>query len=109
MTHKKPTLADLKSPPPLPCPLCERPNLNPSNHHMIPKSRGGKVTKTICIDCHKAIHSVFTNKELEEKYNNVDELMLHDQFSKMVKFISKQDPGGKVNIVHTNNRKRKGF
>jgi|SRR5271156_207664 len=103
----KPTLADLKNPLPLPCPVCERPNMNPSDHHMVPRSRGGKSTETICRDCHKAIHSVFSNKELEATYHTVDALMSHEQFAKMVAFIAKQDPGGKLNIKHTNERDKK--
>lgn len=42
---------------PDPCPLCTRPNYFPSDHHLVPKSRGGKVTKTICSDCHRMIHA----------------------------------------------------
>lgn len=103
----KPILADLKKPKPLPCPICERPNMHPSDHHMIPRSKGGKTTETICRDCHKAIHSVFSHTELKTTYHTVEALMGHEQFRKMIAFISKQDPGGKVNIKHTNERDRK--
>lgn len=103
----KPTIADLKNQPLL-CPICERPNYHPSDHHMIPKSRGGKVTETICRDCHKAIHATFTNKELEAKYHKVDVLLAHEEFAKMIKFIAKQDPAGKVKIKKSKDRLRRG-
>ena len=75
---------------PAPCPLCGRPNESPSDHHLVPKSRGGKVTETICRDCHTAIHSVFTNKELEREYSTIDALMAHEEFAKMIAHIAKQ-------------------
>jgi len=74
---------------------------------MVPRSRGGKTTETICRDCHKAIHACFSNKELEEKYNTPEVLMTNEVFAKMVKFISKQDPGGKVTIKKNKDRLRR--
>ena len=72
------------------CPLCERPNLHPSDHHLVPKSRGGRVTETICRDCHSAIHATFTNKELEREYSTIEALMAHEEFAAIIKFIGKQ-------------------
>ncbi|MBS2017922.1 MAG: HNH endonuclease [Deltaproteobacteria bacterium] len=90
------TMADLKAKKADPCPLCERPNDDPTDHHLVPKSRGGKVTETICRDCHKAIHAVFSNKELETTYNTVDALMAHEELAKMIRFIAKQQ--GRVRV-----------
>lgn len=81
---------------PDPCPLCERPNFHPSDHHLVPKSRGGKVTETICTDCHRAIHATFTNQELERNYHTPESLLDHPDLGRLIKFISKQDPGGRV-------------
>ena len=108
MQVQKPTMADIKAQAALPdpCPLCDRPNYHPTDHHLVPKSRGGTVTATLCRDCHKAIHSTFSNKELERKYNNVDALMTHEEFAKMVRFIAKQD--GRVNIKLAKTQRRRG-
>ena len=81
-----------------PCPLCARPNFHPSDHHLVPKSRGGKETATLCRDCHRAIHATFTNKELEKSYHTREALLAHAGFAKMVAFIARQDPGGKVRM-----------
>lgn len=104
---EKLTIKEMLAAKPLPCPICLRPNLHPSDHHMVPRSRGGKTTETICVDCHKAIHAMFTNKELEETYHAVDVLMGHTEFVKMVKFISKQDPGGRVKTKKNKDRLRR--
>ena len=95
MERKIPTMKDLKEGPPLECPICERPNYHPSDHHMVPRSRGGKATETICCDCHRAIHAHFSNKELEEEYHTPEALLTHEGFAKQIAFISKQDPAGR--------------
>lgn len=77
---------------PDPCPLCGRPNYFPSDHHLVPKSRGGKVTKTICSDCHRGIHSIFTNKELEKEFHTVGALLAHASFAKQIAWLRKRDP-----------------
>ncbi len=64
----------------------------------MPKSRGGKVTATLCRDCHHAIHATFTNKELEREYHTREALLAHEGFRRMVAFIARQDPGGKVRM-----------
>lgn len=86
------------------CPLCERPNHHPSDHHLVPRSRGGKVTETICSDCHRAIHATFTNKELERGLNTVESLLQNAELAKTIAFIAKQDPGGRI---RTHSAKRK--
>ena len=91
----------------LPCPLCRRPNYHPTDHHLVPKSRGGRVTETLCRDCHRAIHATFSNKELETTYNTVEVLMAHEAFARQVRFIGKQD--GRVKIVRSKTRKRDKF
>ncbi len=101
------TMKELVEGPPLLCPICERPNYRPSDHHMVPRSRGGKSTETICCDCHRAIHSSFSNKELEETFHTVEALLTNETFAKMIKFISKQDPGGRVSTKKSKERLKK--
>ncbi len=98
-------LKDQASAPPA-CPLCQRPNLRPSDHHLVPRARGGKVTETLCQDCHSAIHATFTNKELEQQYATVEALLAHDGFAKIVAFIAKQD--GRVRTRSGRSRRRRG-
>lgn len=89
-----------------PCPLCNRQNEVPSDHHLIPQCRGGGEKVTVCRDCHNAMHSLFSNKELESKYNTVESLMADDRFAKMVRFISRQK--GKVTMKLANDQRRRG-
>jgi hypothetical protein len=91
---------------PDPCPLCERPNRNPSDHHLVPRTRGGKVTETICQDCHSAIHATFSNKQLEREYATTDALLSHEGFATIVRFIAKQ--AGKVKTRLNKNQRKRG-
>ena len=83
-------LKELAAAPP-PCPLCRRPNRSPSDHHLVPRARGGKETETLCQDCHSAIHATFTNRELEAQYATVEALLAHEGFAAIVRFIARQD------------------
>ena len=78
------------------CPLCHRPNYHPTKHHLVPKSKGGRVTETMCRDCHRSIHAFFSNRELETQYNSAEALLAHPEFGRTIRWIAKQD--GRVKI-----------
>lgn len=90
------------------CPLCNREVPKVSDHHLTPKSRGGKITLPICLDCHKSIHAFFTNKELDEKFHMVEALLSDEKFSKHIKWLSKQDPNRRYKTKRVNNKKKRG-
>lgn len=54
------------------CNICSRLVKGLSNHHSLPKVKkkkkaiGSNGEERICFDCHKAIHYIFTNKELRK-------------------------------------------
>lgn len=77
-----------------PCPLCHRTVPRLTAHHLIPKSRGGAGTPTVdlCADCHDAIHEMFTNRELAERFSTLDALRSDARFARHVRFLSRQDP-----------------
>jgi len=76
------------------CPICERHVLvsNLTDHHVVPKSRGGKETVPICKACHRKIHRVFHNSSLEVEWNEVEKIKRHPEMYKYVKWIRKQSP-----------------
>ena len=101
-----PTLKELlaRAAEPRPCPLCRRAGQRPSDHHLVPKSRGGRATETLCVDCHRAIHTVLDNKSLEREFSTVEALMGHEVLAKMIRYIAQQD--GKVRMPRRRQRKR---
>ena len=91
------------------CPLCERDGdfLNPSKHHLVPKSRDGEVTVDICTDCHRQIHALFTLVELEREGSSIDALKASEPMQKWIHWAGKQG-GGRV-AVRTSHAKRNSY
>ena len=94
------------------CPLCDREYENTfslSQHHLIPKCRDKKGQKVaICCDCHHQIHALFTEKELEKKYNTVEELKNYSAMKTFIKWISKRPVlASKIKVRRANRRKKK--
>ena len=74
------------------CPLCARPlGARIEKHHVIPKSRGGTDTVPLHPICHRKIHSVFSNRELEAM-GSIAALLRHDEIGKYVRWVSKRPP-----------------
>lgn len=95
------------------CPMCGREMIEGKSvdkHHMIPKSKKGTATETIHKVCHRKIHSVFSENELRNFYNNWDDINAHTEIIKFVKWVAKKDPGfyggSKDTKSRSNNRRR---
>lgn len=74
------------------CPLCNREADYFSSHHLIPKSKCGKITEEICVPCHNTIHKIYTNNELRDSYNTIDSIRNQERFQKYLKWIRKKPP-----------------
>jgi len=73
-------------------------------HHYIPKTlHNNKLFRKLydrkymqnhgidlCDDCHRAIHTFFTEKELGKYYNTKDKLFATEKVRKFIKWIKKQ-------------------
>lgn len=72
------------------CPLCGRdiPASQRDAHHLIPKSKGGRVTQYLHRICHRQIHALFTESELARHYNTVEALIEHPEMRGFVKWVS---------------------
>jgi len=93
------------------CPLCGRPVEDPSflsDHHLVPRSRGGRTTETICLDCHKQIHAMYSNKQLKDELNSVEALLADPQFDKFVAWIAKRPFGATAKARRARDSRRRG-
>lgn len=59
-------------------------------HHLIPKLKGGKETALMHIVCHGKLHSIWSENELRDTYNNVESILTDERIQKFVKFVRKQ-------------------
>ena len=65
-----------------------------SNHHLIPKLKGGKHGPTILIHhiCHKEIHATLSEGELASRFNSIEALKKHPRLSKFFDWVAKRPP-----------------
>ena len=75
------------------CHLCGRELGMPyDEHHLVPKSKGGRETLTLHRICHSKIHSVFSLTELRNHYSDINRIKEHDEIKKFIKWISGKPP-----------------
>ena len=75
------------------CPLCGRPLVpgkSVDEHHLIPKSQGGRETHTMHRICHRKIHATFTEKELARSINTWALLQAHDDVAAFIVWVQKK-------------------
>jgi hypothetical protein len=84
-------LSNLPGPQPklLICPLCDRviPKSQRDEHHLIPKSHGGRQTAVLHRICHRQIHAVLTETELARQYNSFEQLKLQTDMADFIKWV----------------------
>lgn len=77
------------------CPLCSRRLSDQGyndDHHLIPRSLGGKETVLMHRVCHQKIHSLFTEKELKKNYFTIELLLANSEVQKFIKWIKNKSP-----------------
>ncbi len=84
----------------LTCALCQRPGVEITRHHLIPRTYHRELRKKkgysrdllnqtvpLCPPCHRHIHRVFTEKELARHYNTLKRLNSHPEIERFVAWI----------------------
>jgi 5-methylcytosine-specific restriction protein A len=79
-----------------------------SDHHLVPRSRGGRDTETICTDCHRQIHALWDNKVLEHELNTVEDILSQQAFQRFLRWIKKQPPGRRWKAKRSRETKKRG-
>ena len=94
------------------CALCRREVPRLTRHHLIPRSRHkNKRNKklftreevhrrviSLCPACHRQIHALFSEKELETTYNTLEKLQSMPQVQRFVEWIGQQRAGKRIKI-----------
>jgi 5-methylcytosine-specific restriction endonuclease McrA len=91
------------------CPLCKRVlgTENVDEHHLVPKTFGGKTTEKLHKICHRKIHATFTERELEKYYNTWERLLENEDIQKFIKWVQKKPPEYYDGSKETTDRKGK--
>lgn len=77
------------------CLLCLRaipPHARQSQHHLVPKLKGGKGGATVLLHqiCHNEIHATLTEAELAREFSTMDALRTHPRLAKFIKWVAKR-------------------
>ncbi len=90
------------------CPICQHEYARKelTKHHLVPKSRKGKITVSLCRPCHKQIHALYTEKELEENFGTLEMLLAAELLEPWIDWIRKRKPTAHIK-TKTSKRKRR--
>jgi hypothetical protein len=87
------------------CPLCGRPLVpGPSvdEHHLVPKSEGGRAKFLVHRVCHTKIHTTLTETQLAREFNTWSALRSQPDIAAFIRWVQKKPPD-----FMTRNRKRR--
>ena len=93
------------------CELCKRQGIiKITEHHLVPKEVGGAKLPValLCQDCHKQIHALYTNKELEMRLNTLQALERDERIARYLRYIRKQPPTKHITIKKSRALRKKG-
>ena len=79
------------------CPLCERPippEARQSQHHLVPKLRGGRGGPLVLLHqiCHNEIHATLSETELARDYPTIEALRHHPRLAKFIRWVASKPP-----------------
>ena len=84
------------------CEFCGRAGIPGTHgHHVIPRSKGGKVIVPTCGDCGSFIHKTWSNNELRDVYNTVEKVKSDERFQAFLRWLRKQ----RTDVVHKTKRR----
>jgi hypothetical protein len=71
------------------CPLCERliPPAQRDEHHLVPKTKGGRITVAMHRICHRQVHALFSETELAREFSTAQALLTHEEIRKFVDWV----------------------
>ncbi len=75
------------------CPLCGRQLVagkSVDEHHLLPKSQGGREKFLMHRICHRKLHATFTEKELARSFNTWAALQAHEDIAAFVAWVQKK-------------------
>jgi len=77
------------------CPLCGRPLVRGASvdeHHLLPKSQGGREKFLIHRICHRKIHATLSEKELARNHTSWLALQAHPEIAAFIAWVQKKPP-----------------
>jgi len=91
------------------CSICKRDltEEGTNDHHLIPRTFGGKDTIPLHIICHDKLHHTFSERDMVSHYHTIERMIEHEDIQKFIKWVSKKDSNYYSKSKDTNKRKKK--
>lgn len=102
------------------CALCGR-DEDLTRHHLVPRCRHANrrnkrdfareivhQTVGLCRPCHKQVHAVLSEKQLEREWNTIPRLLSHPEIARFVDWIRSKPIGFRCTTSATRNRRDRG-
>ncbi len=104
-----------------PCELCGRVVPERTRHHLVPRMRHRKRSALkrfsrsemrsgiamLCPPCHKQIHALFSERELEQSYYTLDLLREHEEMQRFLEWIRRKPGDLRVWTLRSRQGKRR--
>jgi 5-methylcytosine-specific restriction protein A len=89
------------------CKLCQRESLRFTSHHLIPRSRGGKLGPQVklCPTCHRQLHAMFSESTLAKELNSIEALQTNPELSEYLKWAKNQKSLTNFRVRRAKNRR----
>jgi 5-methylcytosine-specific restriction enzyme A len=62
----------------------------------------------VCLDCHRQIHAMYSNKQLEDGLNSVEAFLADPQFTKFAAWVAKRPFGVTAKARRARNSRKRG-
>ena len=69
-----------------------RPGRSVDRHHFIPRSRGGRETEFVHRVCHRKLHSLFTEKQLEREFATPEAIHADPDMAAFIRWVRRKPP-----------------
>ena len=87
--------------------MCLRESVGFTEHHLVPRSRGGKYgpKARLCPTCHRQLHAMFSEKTLAAELNSVERLRADPDFAGYLKWAIKQKGAASFRVRRANQKR----
>ncbi len=89
------------------CELCERECLRFTEHHLVPRSRGGKLgpKARLCPTCHRQLHAMFSETTLAKELSSLESLRANPEVAGYLKWAKRQKGPANFRVRRANHRR----
>ncbi len=89
------------------CELCKRESLRFTSHHLVPRSKGGRLGPQVklCPTCHRQLHAMFSEATLARALNSIETLRANAEFSDYLRWARRQKGPTSFRVRRSKNRR----